>query len=69
MIKIRAERLTAGDVVLFGNSTWRVLSIGKSTRPTKLDLLAEHVHGDDNRTSSLRVTIDRDRVFQAVLLV
>lgn len=69
MIEIRAERLIAGDVVLYGNSTWRVLSIGKSTRPTKLDLLLEHVHGDDHQTSSLRATIERDRAFQAVLLV
>lgn len=69
MIKIRAERLTAGDIILLGNSTWRILSIGRSTRPTELDILAEHVHGDDHRTSSLRGTTDRDRTFQAVLLV
>lgn len=70
MIKIRAERLIAGDVVLHGNSSWRVLSIGQSTRPTELDLLLEHVHGDDHqRTSSLRATIERDRTLQVVLLV
>lgn len=71
MIRIRAERLIAGDVVLCGNSTWRVLSIGKSTRPTELDLLMEHVHGDDDdhRTSSLRATVERDRTFQAIRLV
>lgn len=32
MIRIRAERLIAGDVLLCGDSSWRVLSIGKSTR-------------------------------------
>lgn len=69
MIKIRAERLIAGDVILHGDSSWRVLSIERSTRPTKLDLLMEHVHGDDHRTSSLRATVERDRVFHAVLLV
>lgn len=72
MIRIRAERLIAGDVILYGDSSsssWRVLSIGKSTRPTKLDLLMEFVHGDDHRTSSLRATVERDRVFQATLLV
>ena len=42
MIKIRAERLIAGDVIL---------------------------HGDDHRTSSPRATAERDRVFQAILLV
>lgn len=68
-IKIRAERLIAGDVVLYGNSSWRVLSIGKSTRPTKLDLLMEFVHGDDHQTPSLRATIERDRIFQVILLV
>mgnify|MGYP000846496595 FL=1 len=61
--------MIAGDVVLFSNSTWRILSIGKSTRPTKLDLLLEFVHGDDHRSSSLRATIERDRVFQTILLV
>lgn len=69
MIKIRAERLIAGDVVLYDNSSWRVLSIGKSTRPTELDLLMECVHGDDHRASSLRATVERDRVFQAIRLV
>ena len=69
MIKIRAECLIAGDVVLYGNSSWRVLSIGKSSRPTKLDLLLEHVHGDDGRNSDLRTTVEQDRVFQALLLV
>lgn len=69
MIRIRAERLIEGDVIFFDNSTGRVLSIGKSARPTRLDLLAEHVHGDDNRTSDLRATVERDRVFQAALLV
>lgn len=69
MIKIRAERLIAGDVIFFGNSTWRVLSIGKSTRPAKLDILLTHVHGDDSRNSDLRTTVERDRVFQAALLV
>jgi hypothetical protein len=61
--------MIAGDVILFSNSTWRILSIGKSTRPTKLDLLLEFVHGDDHRSSSLRATIERDRVFQTILLV
>lgn len=69
MIRIRVERLIAGDVVLYGDSSWRILSIGKSTRPTKLDLLMEHVHGDDHRTSSLRATVERNRVLQAVRLV
>ena len=69
MIKVRAERLISGDVICYGNSSWRVLSIGKSTRPTKLDLLMEFVHGDDHRTSSLRATVERDRVFQAILLI
>jgi hypothetical protein len=69
MIKIRAERLISGDVILYGNSSWRVLSIGKSSRPTKLDLLLEFVHGDDHRSSSLQATVERDRVFQAIHLV
>lgn len=69
MIKIRAERLIAGDAILYGNSTWRVLSIGKSARPTRLDLLLEHVHSDDSRSSTLRATIARDCTFQAVLLI
>ena len=69
MIRIRVERLIAGDVVLYGDSSWRVLSIGKSTRPTELDLLLEHVHGDDPRSSSLRATVERDRVIQAIRLV
>ena len=69
MIRIRVERLIAGDVVLYSDSSWRVLSIGKSTNPTKLDLLMEHVHGDDHRSSSLRATIERDRVLQAIRLV
>lgn len=69
MIKIRAERLIAGDVILYGNSSWRVLSIGKSTRPTELDLLVEFVHGDDHRFSTLRATVARDRVLQAIRLV
>lgn len=69
MIKIRAERLIAGDVILYGNASWRILSIGKSTRPTKLDLLLEHVHGDDHRPSSLRANVERDRVLQAIRLV
>lgn len=68
MIKIRAEHLIAGDVILYGNSSWRILSIGKSTRPAKLDLLMEHVHGDDRQSSSLRATVERDRVFQAIPL-
>lgn len=69
MIRIRAERLIAGDVILHGDSSWRILSIGKSARPTKLDLLMEFVHGDDHRSSSLRATVERDRVFQALRLV
>lgn len=69
MIRIRAERLIAGDVILHGNSSWCIKSIGKSTRPTKLDLLLEFVHGDDHRSSLLRATVERDRVFQAILLV
>lgn len=69
MIRIRAERLITGDVVLYGDSSWRVLSIGKSTSPTKLDLLLEHVHGDDHRTSPLRATVERDRALQAARLV
>ena len=69
MIRIRAERLIAGDVILYGNTSWRVLSIGKSTCPTELDLLMEHIHGDDHRSSSLRATVERDRVLQATLLV
>lgn len=69
MIRIRVERLIAGDVILYGNSSWRVLSIGRSTHPTKLDLLMEHVHGDDSRSSTLRATVERDRVLQAVRLV
>lgn len=69
MIKIRAERLIAGDVILYGDSSWRVLSIERSIRPTKLDLLMEFVYGDDRRTASLRATVERDRVFQAIRLV
>ena len=69
MIRIRVERLIAGDVVLYGNSSWRILSIGKSSCPTKLDLLMEFVQGDDHRSSSLRATIERDRVLQAIRLV
>ena len=69
MIRIRAERLIAGDVVLYGDSSWRILSIGKSTRSTELDLLMEHVYGDDRRSSTLRATVKRDRVLQAVRLV
>ena len=69
MIRIRAERLIAGDVVLYGNSSWRILSIERSTRPTKLDLFLEFVHGDDHRSSSLRATVERDRIFQAIRLV
>lgn len=69
MIRIRAERLIAGDVVLYGDSSWRVLSIGKPTRPTKLDLLLEHVYGDDHQSSSLRATVERDRGFQAIRFV
>lgn len=65
-IRIRVERLIAGDIVLYGNSSWRVQSIGKSTRPTKLDLRMEHVHGDDRRSSSLRATVERDRVLRLV---
>lgn len=68
MTKIRAERLIAVDVILFGNSSWRVLSIEKSARPTKLDLHMEFVHDDDHRTSSHRATVERDRVFQVILL-
>lgn len=69
MIRIRVERLIAGDVVLYGNSSWRILSIEKSTSSTKLDLLMEHVHGDDPRSSSLQATVERDRVLQAIRLV
>lgn len=69
MIRIRAERPIAGDVILYGDSSWRVPSIGRSTRPTTLDPLMEFVHGDDHRTSSLRATVERDRVLQAILLV
>lgn len=39
MLNIRAERLIAGDVIFYGDSSWRVLSIGRSTRPPKLDLV------------------------------
>lgn len=69
MNRVRVERLIAGDVVLYGNSSWRILSIGKSTHPTKLDLLMEHIHGDDRRSLYLRATIDRDRVLQAIRLI
>lgn len=69
MVRIRAERPIAGDVILHGNSSWRILSIGKSTRPTELDLLMEFVPGDDHRSLSHRATVKRDRVFQAILLV
>lgn len=62
MIRIRVERLIAGDVVLYGNSA---LSdpVDREVRPP--DPLMEH----DHRPSSLRATVERDRVLQAIRLV
>lgn len=69
-LNIRAERLLAGDVVFFGGATWRVLSIGKSPHPTKLDLLLEYIRvSKDDRDQDLRTTVDRDRTFQVARLV
>lgn len=69
MVQIRVERLAAGDVILYDNSSRRIQSIRMSTCPIKWDLLMEPVHGNDNRSSSLRVTIKRDRLLQATFLV
>lgn len=64
-ILIRAERLIRGDVVLWGNASWRVGLI-EPVSQTEFEIVLEYVQGGH---SDLRTTVSRDRKFRVLLLV
>lgn len=64
-ILIRAERLVRGDIILWANTSWRVL-IAEKTSTTELELVMECASYDH---PDLRTTVSQDRKFRALLLV
>ena len=67
-ILIRAERLIKGDIVLWGNASWRVGLI-EPVSPTEFEIVLEYVHGGCDDHPDLRTTVSRDRKFRALHLV
>lgn len=64
-ILIRAERLVRGDVVLWGEASWRIGLI-EPVSLTEFEIVLEYAHGD---CSDLRTTVSRDRKFRVLRLV
>ena len=67
-ILIRAERLIKGDIVLWGEASWRIGLI-EPVSLTEFEIVLEYVPGGCDDHSDLRATVSRDRKFRALLLV
>ena len=67
-ILIRAERLIRGDVVLWGEASWRVGLI-EPVSLTEFEIVLEYIHGDCDDYLDLRTTVSRDHKFRALRLV
>ena len=67
-ILIRAERLIKGDIVLWGNASWRIELI-EPVSLTEFEIVLGYIHGGCDDHSDLRTTVTRDHKFRVLRLV